>query len=145
MGQIPSTSGNIAIVVTAQANGCCVCEVTPSLDGQTGPAQSFHGQNRNHAIGIALENLAHSYRSQAEAEQNTDWEAVDRSPSGRAIDKHFHVILHYERIATEESKFEAMLNTHLGNTVIETAYTTIIQVDPDLPIEPIVRGYEMPD
>ena len=70
---------------------------------------------------------------EAEAEQRLDWEAVDRSASGKAIDKRFHVILHYERVAEEESKFEAMTNTLLGNTVVENAEVTIIQVDPGFP------------
>jgi len=43
--------------------------------------------------------------------------------------------LHYERVAEEESKFEAMHNTLLGNTVVENAEISIIQVDPELPIK----------
>jgi len=62
---------------------------------------------------------------------------VDRSTSGKGIDKRFHVILHYERVAEEESKFEALENTLMGNTVVENAEISIIQVDPDLPIEPL--------
>jgi hypothetical protein len=43
------------------------------------------------------------------------------------------VILHYERLVEDESKFDAAHNTLLGNTVVENAELTIIQVDPDLP------------
>src|SRR5712692_3394335 len=134
-----SNSGNIAITVIPQANGRYICEVTPSLEGRTGPTKRFHGQNPKHAIAIALENLARTFRMEAEAEQNIDWEAVDRSPSGGVNEKRFHVILHYERVAQEESKFEAMVNTQMGNTVVENAEITIIQVDPDLPVEPLER------
>ena len=63
----------------------------------------------------AEENLARTFRMEAEAEQNIDWDAVDRSPSGKVDEKRFHVILHYERVAEEESKFEAMVNTQMGN------------------------------
>lgn len=132
---LASNSGNIAINVILQADDRYVCEVTPSLEGETGPTKRFHGQNPKHAIAIALENLAHAFRKEAEAEQNVEWEAVDRSPSGKAIDKRFHVILHYERVAEVESKFEAIVNTQMGNTVVENAEISIIQVDPDLPIE----------
>jgi phosphoribosylformylglycinamidine (FGAM) synthase PurS component len=79
---------------------------------------------------------------EAEAEQNIDWEAVDRSPSGKVNEKRFHVILHYEHVTEDESKFDAMQNTLLGNTVIENAEVSIIQVAPDLPIEPLERRDE---
>src|SRR5207302_285143 len=124
--------GNIAVTIIPGAGGCCVCEVTPSLGGRTGPTKRFHGQNPNHAIAVGLEDLARTFRKEAEAEQKVDWEAVDRLPSGKVNEKRFHVILHYERVAEEESKFEAMQNTLLGNTVVENAEITIIQVDPDL-------------
>lgn len=133
-------SGSIAITVVPQTNGRYVCEATPTLEGQTRPSKKFHGQTRNHAIAIALENLARAFRLEAEAEQKVDWDAVDRTASGEAIEKRFHVILHYERVAEEESKFEAMHNTLLGNTVVENADIAIIEVDPDLPIEPLARG-----
>jgi hypothetical protein len=76
---------------------------------------------------------------EAEAEQKVDWDAVDRSPSGKVKEKRFHIILHYERVAKEESKFEAMVNTQMGNTVIENAAISIIQIDPDLTLKPLTR------
>lgn len=127
------TSGSIAINVMPQATGGWVCEMTSSLALRNGPTKSFHGQTPNHAIALGLENLARAFRTEAEAEQNIDSEAVDRSASGEVINKRFHVILHYECVVEEESKFEAMTNTLLGNAVIETAEVGIIQVDPDLP------------
>ena len=39
----------------------------------------------------------------------------------------------------DESKFEATVNTQMGNTVIENAEISIIQVDPDLPVERFER------
>jgi phosphoribosylformylglycinamidine (FGAM) synthase PurS component len=43
--------------------------------------------------------------------------------------------LHYERIAKDESKFEAMHNTMLGNTVVENAKISVIEIEPDIEIE----------
>lgn len=126
--------GTIAIAVIPQGNGRYVCQVTPYLGGKTGTTKSFQGQTANHAIAVALEDLARTLRAESESEQNVGWEAVNRSPSGKVIDKRFHVIMHYERLVAEESKFEAMTNTLLGNTVVENAELTIIQVDPDFPM-----------
>jgi hypothetical protein len=137
-----SGSGFIAIAVTPQAQGRYLCEVTPSLEGWTGSTERFHGQSPKHAVAIALERLARVFRREAEAEQNIAWEAVERSPSGKVNEKRFHVILHYERIAQEESKFDALVNTQMGNTVVENAEISIIQVDPDLPIGLLERGHE---
>lgn len=138
----PSNSGHIAVMVVPEGNGRCVCEMTPMLEGRTGPTTRFHGWNPKHAIAIGLENLARIFRMEAEAEQKVDWEAVDRLPSGTVKEKRFHVILHYERIAEEESKFEAMHNTIIGNTVVENAETTILQIDPDLPIDLWEKRYD---
>ncbi len=135
-------SGNIAVTIVPQSAGRYACEVTPTLDGRTGPTKTFHGQSAKHAIAIALEGLARSFRKEAEAEQDIDWEAVERSPAGKVVEKRFHVILHYERVAEEESKFDAFHNTLLGNTVVENAEIAIIQVDPYLPIDSFRRKYE---
>ena len=137
-------SGNIAVTIIPQANGRCVCEVAPSLGGQTGPSARYHGQNPKHAIAIALENLARKFRMESEAEQKVDWLAVDCCPLGDAIEKRFHVILHYERLIEEESKINAHLHTCLGNTVINFAEMSIIQVDPDLEIEPLSKLHKKP-
>jgi hypothetical protein len=51
------------------------------------------------------------------------------------------VILHYERIAEEESKFEAIHNTIMGNTVVENAKITVVEIDANLPIEPLERSW----
>jgi hypothetical protein len=122
------TSGNIAINLIPQVNGSCVCEVTPSIGTQAIPTAKYYGQTPNHAIAIALENLARSFRREA-SERDIDL------PSGNMTDKRFHVILHYERVAIGESKFDAMEDTLMGNTVVENAEISIIQVAPDLPVE----------
>jgi hypothetical protein len=62
---------------------------------------------------------------------------ITRSDSGEPIQKHYHVILHYEEIAEAESKFEARHNTILGNTVVENANISVIEISPDIPIEPL--------
>ena len=132
---------NIAITVIPQADSRYICEVTPLLKGQAGSIKRVHGQSPKHAIAIALEHMARTLRMEAEREQNIDWEAVDRSPSGEVNRKRFHIILHYERLAEEESKIEAMVNTQMGNTVVENAEIAIIQVDSDLPIEPLTKWH----
>jgi hypothetical protein len=132
-----SNSGSIAFTVTQQADGFYVCEMTLSPEQPNKPSKRFHGQSQKHAISIALEDLARKFRDEAETEQNIGWQDVERSPSGENILKHYHVILHYDRIAEDESKFEAMHNTIMGNTVVENANITVIQIDPSLPVEPI--------
>ncbi len=134
-----TNTGNIALAVIPQANGRYLCKATPLFDGRTGPTRSFHGQTSSHAIALALEDLARQFRIEAEAEQNIAWDEVERSPSGKVREKRFHVILHYETIIDEESKFEARNDILMGNTVIENAETSIIQVDPMLPIKPWKR------
>ncbi len=74
--------GNIALTVALQEDGLYTCEASLSLEGQIGLTLKFPGQSPKHAIAIALENLAQMLRREAEAEQNLDWEAVDRTPSG---------------------------------------------------------------
>ena len=84
--------------------------------------------------------LAHISPVGTEDSQNIDWDAVEISDSGEPIEKRYHVILHYERIAKEESKFEAMHNTMMGNTVVENAKISIIEIDPDIEIGPLERS-----
>jgi len=100
------------------------------------------GQTQAHAIAIALENLADEYRNIIDEEQGIDSLAVERSPSGEPINKHYHVILHYERIAEDESRFEAIHNTIMGNTVVENAKITAIEIDADLPVNALARSWD---
>jgi hypothetical protein len=128
-----SEKASIALVMDPQSDGSCGCEATLSLDGQVSISRQVRGESQNHAVALALESLASWFRTAAEAEQKLDWDAVERSESGRAILRRFHVTVHYERVVEDESKFEAMHNTMLGNAVIENAEFTIIQVNAGLP------------
>jgi hypothetical protein len=47
------------------------------------------------------------------------------------------VILHYECLGRAESKFEAMQDTLMGNTVVENAKVTLIEIDAKLPVQPL--------
>ena len=130
------TAGTIAIDVCAQSNGQYLCQISSSLSDRPDDTMNFYGQTKEHAIAIALEHLAARYRQKAEDSQNhLDWDAVELSDSGEPIEKCYHVILHYERIAKEESKFEAMQNTLLGNTVVERGKLSIIEISPDIPVQ----------
>jgi hypothetical protein len=132
-----TTQLTITLSVETQSNGKAVCTIAAALEGLPPEIQEFQGQNQDHAIAIALENLATRYRKAAGEQQSRDWFAVERSSSGDPIEKRYHVILHYERIAEDESKFEARHNTIMGNTVVENAAIEVIEIDPDLPIESI--------
>ncbi|NER24528.1 MAG: hypothetical protein F6J86_42895 [Symploca sp. SIO1B1] len=121
----------ISINVQPQDNGKFVCQLSPSLRDSPRENRLCYGQTKEHAIAIALEQLADSYRRIADEQQNSDWYTVEHSESGEPIEKHYHVILHYERIAQAESKFEAMHDTMLGNTVVENAQITVIEIDPE--------------
>lgn len=133
-------TGTIAIAVLPQANGQYSCQLSPALSDRDHDDIQCYGQTPEHALANALEQLADRYRQIAEEQQNLDWDAVERTESGEPVDKRYHVILHYERTAEDESKFEAMHNTIMGNTVVENAKITVIEIDPDLPIEPLERS-----
>jgi hypothetical protein len=134
-------TGTITIAVFPQANGQYICQMSPALGDAESQEIQCYGQTQEHAIANALEQLADSYRQTVEEQQNLDWDTVERTETGEAIDKHYHVILHYERIAEEESKFEALHNTIIGNTVVENAKIIVIEMDADLPVEPVVRAW----
>jgi phosphoribosylformylglycinamidine (FGAM) synthase PurS component len=137
-------TGTISITVLPQDNGQYVCQISSSL-GDRGDRSSdcthFYGQTKEHAIANALEQLADDYRKFAEDSQDIDSLAVEVSDSGTPIEKHYHVILHYERIAEAESKFEAIHDTILGNTVVENAKISAIEISPDLQINPLTRSW----
>lgn len=135
-------TGTLAFTVQPQAHGQYLCHLSSSLSDRSSEPIQCYGQTPEHAFAIALEKLADDYRSLAEEQQNIDWDAVERSETGEPIGKHYHVILHYERIAEAESKFEAMHDTIIGNTVVENAKITVIEIEPDLPVKPLVRGWD---
>ena len=100
-----------------------------------------YGQTKEHVIAIALEKIAESYRQLAEEVQNINNLAVTRDETGNPINRRYHVMLHYERITKDESKFEAVHNTIIGNTVVENATISVVEIDSDLPVEPIARSW----
>jgi hypothetical protein len=134
-------TGTISIAVLPQNNGQYVCQISSSLGDRSSDCTRFYGQTKEHAIANALEKLADDYRQRAEDNQNIDSLAVERSDSGEPIEKHYHVILHYERIAEAESKFEAMHDTILGNTMVENAKISVIEISPDIQINPLTRSW----
>ncbi len=134
-------TGTIAITVLPEEDGHYVCQMSPSLSDRFRDDTLYSGQTKEHAIAIALEQLAEDYRQIAEEQQNRDWDMVERSESGEPIVKHYHVVLHYEQIAEAESKFEAMHNTILGNTVVENAKIAVIEIAPDLQVEPLAKSW----
>lgn len=136
-------TGTIAITVLPQDNGQYVCHASPSLSDRPRDDILCYGQTKEHALAIMLEQLAEDYRRIAEERQNQDWDMVERSESGEPIVKHYHVILHYERIAEAESKLEAMHDTILGNTVVEDARSTVIEIAPRLQIKPLEDVWEV--
>ncbi|MBD2605839.1 hypothetical protein H6G81_15265 [Scytonema hofmannii FACHB-248] len=138
----PDITGTITIAVQPQDNGQYICQLSSSLSDSPRENIQCYGQTKEHAIAIALEQLADEYRRMVEEQQNIDWDTVERSDSGGSIAKRYHVILHYERIAEEESKFEALHNTIMGNTVVENAKITVIEIDPDIPIDPLTRSWD---
>lgn len=131
------TIENIAITIQPQDNGHILCE----LNSPAGEPICAYGQTPEHAIACALEQLADKYRNLAEAQQNLDWDAVTTSASGEPIEKQYHVMLHYESTIAAPSKFEAMHDTMMGNTVVENAKITVIEISPDLPIAPLHRSW----
>jgi hypothetical protein len=136
------TTGTIAIDVCAQSNGQYLCQISSSLSDRPDDSMNFYGQTKEHAIAIALEHLADEYREKAEESQNIDSLAVEISDSGEPINKYYHVIIHYEEISEAESKFDAVHNTIMGNTIIENARLAAIEISPDIQIEPLERsGY----
>jgi hypothetical protein len=65
---------------------------------------------------------------------------VELSDSGEPIEQLYHVILHYEEIIEAECKFDAAHNIRMGNTVVENAKIAVIEISPDLEIEPLERS-----
>lgn len=130
---------NFAITVTLENNGYYLCQLSNPLADPSQSTINCYGQTQEHAIAIALEQLAENYRQIAEAKQNIDMLAVERSSDGEAISKLYHVTLNFECIIDAESKFEAMHDTIMGNTVVENGKITVIEVAEDLPVADILK------
>jgi len=138
---IDCTTENISITVQQQGNGQYICQLSNSLANLSNNDIRCYGQTREHAIANALEKLAADYRQIAEdQQQNIGWDEIKKSETGEVIENSYHVILYYEDIIEVESKFEAMHNTIMGNTVVENAIITVIEIDKDLPIELLTKS-----
>lgn len=135
-------TGTISINVFPQDNGQYVCQLSPSFNDHSKDEIRCYGQTKEHAMAIALEHLAEHYRQMAEEQQSIEWDMVERADSGEPMAKQYHIMLHYEDTITAESKFEAMHNTIIGNTVVENAKITVIEIADDLPIEPLTRSWD---
>jgi hypothetical protein len=129
----------LTITVTLENNSYYLCQLSNPLQDPSKNTISCYGQTQEHSIAIALEQLADQYRQIAEDQQNIDMLTVERSADGEAISKLYHVILHYECTIDAESKFEAMHDTIMGNTVVENGKITVIEVDKNLPIADILK------
>jgi phosphoribosylformylglycinamidine (FGAM) synthase PurS component len=134
-----SETKNFSITVTLENNGYYLCQLSNPLPAPSQNNINCYGQTQEHAIAIALEQLADKYRQIAEEQQNVDMLTVERSADGEAINKLYHVTLNFECIIDAESKFEAMHNTIMGNTVVENAKITVIEVGDDLPVADILK------
>jgi len=146
--QTPNRSiemGQVSFVVLPQENGRFACALSPGLTDKEGNECVFYGQTREHALAVAFEHLADRYRTAAEESQ------LAREPKEQADEKaetpikRYHVILHYESIIEEESRFEAMHDTLLGNTVVENAKCTLIEIAPNVRQKVLCRDWGFDD
>ena len=132
-------SENFSITVNLENNGYYLCQLSNPLPDPSQNTINCYGQTQEHAIAIALEQLAEKYRQIAEEAQNIDMLTVERSADGEAINKLYHVTLNFECIIDAESKFEAMQGTMMGSTVVENSKITVIEVGEDLPVADILK------
>ncbi|PZV15466.1 MAG: hypothetical protein DCF20_10310 [Pseudanabaena sp.] len=132
-------SENLSITVTLENKGYYLCHLSNPLPDPSQNPINCYGQTQEHAIAIALEQLAEQYRQIAEEQQNIDMLTVAQSPDGEAISKLYHVTLHFECTIDAESKFEAMHDTIMGNTVVENGKITVIEVSKDLPFTDVLE------
>ncbi|BCL39734.1 hypothetical protein [Nostoc sp. MS1] len=86
-----STTRTITINVQAGENNQYICELLSPIESSSKEIRCC-GQSEEHAIAIALEQLASQYRQIVEEKQSIDWETVERSSTGEPIQKRYHVI-----------------------------------------------------
>jgi hypothetical protein len=124
-------SGTIDLRVLPHENGRYCCQLSSSFSNQSSHSEDFYGETQDHTIAVALEHLAAHYRNEAEQKQDEGLSTEDVLLTQHPELKRYHVILHYEHITEAESKFDALENTLLGNTVIENATCTLIELSED--------------
>jgi hypothetical protein len=112
-------AGSLEIMVAPKDDGLYVCRLSRSSQMQvTGSSLAdivCDGQTPEHALAIGLEQLAAEYRRLAEESQAIPNLAVEKTATGDVIEKYFHVTVHFEGILRNESKFEVIHNTLVGN------------------------------
>jgi 6-phosphofructokinase len=121
----------INLKVFPHENGRYCCQLSSSFSNQPSNSEVFYGETQDHAIAVALEHQAAHYRNEAEQKQDEGLSTEDALLAKHAELKQYHVILHYERITGAESKFDALQNTLMGNTVVENATCTLIELSED--------------
>lgn len=133
MNQSDSLTINLTLKVEANEKQTFVCQID-SNSSDAALSTVGEGQTPEHAIAIALERLAEQYRNMAELNELT-------SEAGQK--KRYHVILHYERMVTEDSKFDALHNILIGNVVVENAKRWAIEIDSS--VQPINDDWDEDD
>ena len=83
-------TGTLSINVLPQPKGQYLCHLSPNLSDEPRADIQCYGQTKEHAIAIALEKLAASYRERVEAQQNLDWDAATCTKTEEPIDKRYH-------------------------------------------------------
>jgi hypothetical protein len=121
-------TGTIDLKVLPDENGRYHCQLSSSFSNQSSDRQVFDGETQDHAIAVALEHLAAHYRNEAQRKQDEGLNAEDALRTKHLGSKRYHVILHYEQVIEAKSKFDALQNTILGNTVVENATCTLIEL-----------------
>lgn len=133
MSQSDSLTINLALKVEANENQAFVCQIDSNASDL--PLSSVaEGQTPEHAIAIALEQLAEQYRNMAESNELISKEGQKTR---------YHVILHYERVVIEDSKFDALHNILMGNVVVENAKRWAIEIDSS--VQPINDDWDEDD
>ncbi len=128
-------TGTVLFTVLPQENGRYLCQISPSFSDQARPSQVFYGQTKEHAVAIALEHLADQFREAIEAAQEPEIEPTlgkSDAESEQPPQHRYHVILHYEDVIEAESRFEALHDVRMGNTIVENAKCVAIEIAPDV-------------
>ncbi len=128
-------SGTVSLTVLPQENGRYLCQIVSSLSDPASPSQVFYGQTQEHALAIAFEHLADQFREAIEAAQEPEIEPTLSNPdaeSEQPPQHRYHVILHYEQVIEAESRFEALHDVRMGNTIVENAKSVAIEISPDV-------------
>jgi hypothetical protein len=97
-----STTGSLKIVILPKDNGLYACQLLSEIEfSKTNLHSDFpktdilcDAQTPEHALAIALEQLAANCRQLTEDSQNIDCLTVEKNSSGKVIENFFHVTIH---------------------------------------------------